>query len=60
MSTGRRSSDMENLSRSSSFVGMQFTKDLEEIYKEFEAGEINELNKMRRLVSHFRGLARRL
>ena len=35
------------------------TKDLESIYKEFEAGEVNELNKLRRLVSHFRGLSRR-
>ena len=38
---------------------MHLTKDLENIYKEFEAGEMNELNKLRRLVSHFRGLSRR-
>lgn len=30
------------------------------IYKEYEAGDLNELNKVRRLVSHFRGLSRRL
>ena len=48
-----------NRSRSSSYAFLHLTKDLEGIYKEFEAGEMNELNKLRRLVSHFRGLSRR-
>ena len=48
-----------NASNSSSAAFMHLTKDLENIYKEFEAGEMNELNKLRRLVSHFRGLSRR-
>ena len=47
-------------SHSSSFAFLHLTKDLESIYKEFEAGEMNELNKLRRLVSHFRGLSRRV
>ena len=46
-------------SHSSSYAFLHLTKDLESIYKEFEAGEANELNKLRRLVSHFRGLSRR-
>ena len=48
-----------NRSHSSSYGFLHLTKDLESIYKEFEAGEMNELNKLRRLVSHFRGLSRR-
>jgi len=48
-----------NRSHSSSYAFLHLTKDLESIYKEFEAGEMNELNKLRRLVSHFRGLSRR-
>lgn len=48
-----------NRSRNSSYHFLHLTKDLEKIYKEFEAGEVNELNKLRRLVSHFRGLSRR-
>ena len=48
-----------NRSHSSSYAFLHLTKDLESIYREFEAGEINELNKLRRLVSHFRGLSRR-
>ena len=49
-----------NRSHSSSYAFLHLTKDLESIYREFEAGEVNELNKLRRLVSHFRGLSRRI
>lgn len=48
------------MSRSSSYNQLQFTKELENIYREFEAGEVTEMNQLRRLVSHFRSNARRL
>ena len=57
--TSRQKEFSGNRSHSSSYAFLHLTKDLESIYKEFEAGEMNELNKLRRLVSHFRGLSRR-
>ena len=61
MGTGiKRDEHSGTRSHSSSYAFLHLTKDLESIYKEFEAGEMNELNKLRRLVSHFRGLSRRV
>ena len=57
--TSKKGGGDGNRSHSSSYTLLHMTKDLESIYKEFEAGEVNELNKLRRLVSHFRGLSRR-
>ena len=48
--------DLGTRSRSSSYA---FPKDLEAIYQEFTDGELVEINKLRRLVSHFRGLQKR-
>jgi len=58
-SSNRNVDAISNRSHSSSYAFLHMTKDLENIYKEFEAGEMNELNKLRRLVSHFRCLSRR-
>ena len=61
MGTGiKRDEHSGTRSHSSSYAFLHLTKDLESIYKEFEAGEMNELNKLRRLVSHFIGLSRRV
>lgn len=55
----RKGSKDSARSNTSSHAFLHLSKDLENIYKEFEAGEVNELNKLRRLVSHFRGLSKR-
>ena len=60
MSGSRNVNDYTTVSRSSSYNQLQFTKELENIYKEFEAGEVTEMNQLKRLVSHFRSNARRL
>lgn len=52
--------DVTTVSRSSSYNHLQFTAELENIYKEFENGDVTEMNQLRRLVSHFRSNARRL
>ena len=60
MNASRNVHDYTTVSRSSSYNHLQFTNELEGIYKEFENGEITEMNQLRRLVSHFRSDARRL
>ena len=52
--------DYTTVSRSSSYNHLQFTNELENIYREFENGDVTEMNQLRRLVSHFRSNARRL
>ena len=44
MNGSRNVNDYTTVSRSSSYNQLQFTKELENIYKEFEAGEVTELN----------------
>ena len=49
MSGSRNVNDYTTVSRSSSYNQLQFTKELENIYKEFEAGEVTEMNQLKRI-----------